>query len=352
MKIGIPRPADLRFFGDRAAEAAFAASLEQMAKLGAHTVEIDMRPFYQTADLLYEAAWVAERHAALRNFMRDHADDMFPVTRRIVEGGARFSAADLFDTIYKLTALRKATAPIWREIDALVVPTTPHAPTLADVAADPIRANSELGTYTNFVNLLDLAAIAVPGPFRPDGRAAGITLIGPCGTDALLASLARQFHAASARTIGATDHPLPPLSPPAATTPDGLVELVVVGAHMSGLHLNGELKAEGAIFMREAKTAPIYRLYALPGGPPHRPGLVRVACGGASFAVEVWALPPAGLGRLMTNVPSPLSIGTLQLADSTRIKGFLCESAASADAEDISTYGGWRAYLAARQSKV
>jgi allophanate hydrolase len=230
------------------------------------------------------------------------------------------------------------------------VPTTPCAPTLEDVAADPIGQNSRLGTYTNFVNLLDLAAIAVPGPMRRDGLPAGLTFIGPRGRDATLASFARVFHAAvPAATIGATGRPLPPLTQLPAVAPAGSIELAVVGAHLSGMALNGELRAAGAQFLRAVDTEPAYQLYALPGGPPARPGLVRVAAGrGHAIATEVWALPVEGFGRFVAGIPAPLAIGTLLLADGTRPKGFLCEAEAVRGARDISGYGGWRAYVAGK----
>ena len=241
-----------------------------------------MAPFNEVAALLYEGPWVAERYAALRPFLAKHAREVYPVTRRIVEKAKAFSAADAFAGLYRLEALRRATEPVWRGIDALAVPTAPCAPTLREVEADPLGPNSKLGTYTNFVNLLDLAAIAVPGAMRKDGRAAGITLIGPRGRDAALASLGRVFHAATAATIGATGRPLPPLQPLSPAAPAGMLELAVVGAHLSGMALNHELRAAGGLFLRAVDTEASYELYALPGGPPERPGLVRVAAGTGS----------------------------------------------------------------------
>jgi allophanate hydrolase len=347
--IGIPRPADQKFFGDAAARAAWRASLQLLKGLGATLVEIDMTPFNETAALLYEGPWIAERFAAVAPFLAKHRRDMHPVTRQIVEKAKGFSAADAFTGIYRLEALKRATEPVWRRIDALAVPTAPCAPTLAEVAADPIGPNSRLGTYTNFVNLLGLAAIAAPGPMRKDGRAAGITLIGSRGRDAALASLARSFHAAAATTVGATGRPLPPLTPTPLSAPAGTIELVVVGAHLSGLALNHELRAAGATFLRAVTTEPSYELYALPGGPPERPGLLRVATGGGhAIAAEVWALPADGFARFVAGIPAPLGIGTLLLADGTRPKGFLCEAEAIRGARNISSFGGWRAYLATK----
>jgi allophanate hydrolase len=266
-----------------------------------------------------------------------------------VEKAKGFSAADAFSGIYRLEALKRATEPVWRRIDALAVPTAPCAPTLAEVAADPIGPNSRLGTYTNFVNLLGLAAIAVPGPMRRDGCAAGITLIGSRGRDAALASLARGFHAGAAETVGATGRPLPPLAPLPSSAPTGTIEIVVVGAHLSGLALNHELRAAGGAFLRAVTTEPCYALYALPGGPPERPGLVRVAAAsGHAIAAEVWALPAEGFARFVAGIPAPLGIGTLLLADGTRPKGFLCEAEAIRGARNISSFGGWRGYLAVK----
>jgi len=346
--VAIPRADDLMFLGDAAAEGAFHAALDRLVALGAIVRQIDMTAFFQTAALLYEGAWVAERHAALRDFMSVHAGGMHPVTRRIVDGAQRFSASDLFDTMYRLTELRAATAPVLVGFDALVVPTTPHAPTLADVAVDPIGPNSALGTYTNFVNLLDLAAIAVPGPWRDDKRAAGITLIGPRGTDGRLASLARAFHHRPGATIGATGQALPSPQRSTKEVAAAKLEIAVVGAHLSGMPLNRELLALGATFVRRVSTEPQYRLFALPGGPPYRPGLLRVASDGAAIETEVWALPPAGFAQFVAAIPAPLGLGTLLLADGSRPKGFVVESVAVADAEDVSSFGGWRAVMESR----
>lgn len=345
--IGVPRPADLEFFGDGDAKAAWLAGVEALEELGAKVVPIDMSLFFLTAALLYEGPWVAERYAAISPFLAKHADKVHPVTHHIIENARNFSAADAFTGLYRLAALRRATEPLWRGIDVLAVPTAPCAPTLEEVAADPIGPNSRLGTYTNFVNLLDLAAIAVPGPMRMDGRPAGLTFIGLRGRDAALASLARVFHADVASTIGATGRPLPPLRPVTPAAPAGMLELAVVGAHLSGMALNHELRAAGALFLRAVATEPCYDLYALPGGPPERPGLVRVAPdSGHAIATEVWALPADAYGRFVAGIPAPLGIGTLLLADATRPKGFLCEAEATRTARNISSSGGWRAYVA------
>jgi len=350
VRLGVPRGKDLKFFGDGAAKAAWRAALEVLEGLGCEAVDIDMTPFFETAALLYEGPWVAERYAAIRPFIERRPRAVFPVTRQIIDKAKAFSAADAFAGLYRLEALRRATEPVWRGIDALAVPTAPCAPTLAEVAADAFGPNARLGTYTNFVNLLDLAALAVPGPMRKDGRAAGVTFIGRRGADAALASLGRAFHGRAAATIGATGRPLRALRQLAASAPAGAIEIAVVGAHLSGMALNHELRSLGATFLRAVATEAAYELYALPGGPPERPGLVRVAGGqGHAIATEVWALSPETFGRFVAGIPAPLGIGTLLLADGTRPKGFLCETAALPGARDISSFGGWRAYQAAKR---
>jgi allophanate hydrolase len=345
--VGVPRAKDLRFFGDREARTAWRAGVEALQSLGARTVDVDLTPFFAAATLLYEGPWVAERYAAIRPFIDKRAKDMHPVTRRIIQGAKAFSAADAFASMYRLAQLTRETEPIWRKLNALAVPTAPMAPSLAEVEADPLGVNARLGTYTNFVNLLDLAAIAVPGPLRRDGLPAGMTLIGPRGSDAALATLARAYHAAAGTTMGATGRPLPPPAPLAAVAPAGYIELGVVGAHLSGMPLNHELRDLGGRFVRAGETEPCYQLYALPGGPPARPGLVRVAAReGSSIALEVWALPPDGFGRFVERIPAPLGIATLLLADGSRPKGFLCETEAIRGARNVSAFGGWRAYVA------
>jgi allophanate hydrolase len=271
---------------------------------------------------------------------------MHPVTREITLGGARSSAVDAFAAFYKLEDLRRVRDHVFRQIDVLLVPTMPTIYTVDQVLADPIQLNSRLGTYTNFVNLLDLAGLALPASMRPDGIPFGVTILAPGGQDALLASLGRVFHADTGLPMGATGERQPPLAPLPAMPQTGEIAIAVVGAHMSGMALNGELKSFGGRFLECTETAPNYRLYALNGKPPARPGLLRVAGGGASIALEIWALPPDGFGRFVAAVPSPLSIGTLTLADGRTVKGFLAESDGVNGTRDISEFGGWRNFMA------
>jgi allophanate hydrolase len=345
VRLGVPDAASLVLDGPFAADA-FAAALAVLPDGGARPKPVDLAPFYAVAALLYEGAWVAERYAAIRDFIEARPEALHPVTRAIIGSATRLSAADAFAGQYRLAELARTAARLWEEIDVLVVPSIPDVCTLEAVAADPVGANSRLGIYTNFVNLLDLAAIAVPGPVRSDGRPSGVTLIAPAGRDGLLAALAARIHVASGVAIGATGRPVPP-APDAVGVPPGTMPLAVVGAHLSGMPLNRELADRGASFVRAATTAPEYRLFALPGGPPKRPGLLRVGPGGAGIAVEVWALPPAAYADFVAAIPAPLGIGTLRLADGTAVQGFLCEAAATEGACDISHHGGWRAYVAA-----
>ena len=348
VRLGVPDAASRRFGGDRLAEAAFDAHVESLRELGATISEISLAPFFETARLLYEGPWVAERHAAVRGFLKKSPDAILPVTRGIIEGATKFSATDAFEGQYRLAALRRSTASIWKDIDALVVPTFPRPRSVADVHADPLGPNAELGTYTNFVNLLDLCALAVPGRFRTDAFPAGVTFIAPAGQDHRLASLGAAFHAGARVQLGATAAALPPARFMGGEPPDA-IEIVVVGAHMSGLPLNRELTELGGRFSRVVQTKPDYRFYALPGGPPFRPGMLRVAPGtGVAIAAEVWTLSAQGFGAFVSRIPSPLGIGTLQLADGTTPKGFLVEAEAVRGAEDISAYGGWRAFMAAK----
>ncbi|PTM42145.1 allophanate hydrolase [Bosea sp. 124] len=348
-RIAVPRPDDLDFAGDAGAAASFALAVERAQALGADIIPLDMAPLYETARLLYDGPWVAERYLAIRDLLAKDPDAILPVIRQIVAGKPLPDAAETFAARYRVAELALAARAALKGIDALMVPTAPRPVTLAEMAANPIGMNSLLGRYTNFVNLLDMCALAVPVSLTADGTAAGITLIAPSGHDAVLAGLGRALHVAAGLSLGATGQPYPPPAAPLPTrsAPDA-IEIAVVGAHLSGMPLNGELTRLGATFLRATTTTPDYRLFALPGGPPARPGLIRVADGGATIALEVWSLPPEGFGRFVAGIPSPLGIGTLALADGTRVKGFLCETIATEGARDVTQHGGWRAFIAAQ----
>ncbi|PWT93631.1 MAG: allophanate hydrolase [Proteobacteria bacterium] len=346
LRLGVPIPGQRLFFGDHTAAADYDAALARCARLGAAIVEIDIEPFYETARLLYEGPWLAERYLVTRALIASAPEAMHPVTREIILAGARPSAADAFAAFYRLEELRRARDHVFRQIDALVLPTTPTIYTVEEVRADPIGRNNRLGTYTNFVNLLDLCALALPAALHPGGRPFGITLIGPTGHDAALAAFGRIFHADTGLTLGATGRPQPALIPSGTAPGVDEVAVAVVGAHLSGMPLNGELTTRGARFLAATTTAADYRLFALPGTSPPKPGLLRVAPGsGTSIELELWAMPAAEFGRFVATIPPPLSIGTLALADGREAKGFLVEAQATSSARDISAFGGWRAFL-------
>ncbi len=349
-RIGVPTQGDRLFFGDQANAAHYAQALERLARLGHEIVEIDIEPFYETARLLYEGPWVAERFITARALIASSPESIHPVTREIILAGARPSAVDAFAAFYKLEELRRVADHTFRQVELLALPTAPTIYTVAQVLADPIQLNSRLGTYTNFVNLLDLCGLAIPAAMGDGGRHFGITLLAPGGNDARLASIGRAFHADTALALGALGAAQPPLAP----LPDsgaGQVAIAVVGAHLSGMPLNGELKALGGRFVEQAKTSPDYRLFEIAHSKPAKPGLLRVAGGqGKPIAIEIWSLPYDGFGRFVASIPPPLSIGTLTLADGRCVKGFLVEAEHVTDARDISSFGGWRAYLAAAKA--
>lgn len=347
-RIGAPLAGQRLFFGDGASAAAYEAALARLGSLGATVVEIDIEPFYEAARLLYEGPWVAERYLTARSLIASAPQAMHPVTRQIILGGAHGSAADAFAAFYQLEELRRVRDHVFRSIDTLALPTVPTVYTVEQVLADPIGLNSRLGTYTNFVNLLDLCALAVPASMHANGTPFGITLIAPAGDDAALASLGRVFHADTALPLGAIGAPHPPLAATSNLPAAGEIAVAVVGAHLSGMPLNGELKSFGARFLERTTTAKAYRLFALLSeAAPAKPGLLRVGSdAGAAIDVEVWTMPADEFGRFVAAVPPPLAIGTLMLADGRGVKGFLVEAAATHGARDISQFGGWRAFMA------
>ena len=346
VRLGVPRADQRQFFDDPDASAAFSRDIQLAESLGARVVEFDFDPFVEIARALYEGPWVAERYAATKALIEDNPQALHPVTRAIIEGARKFDAVAAFEALYRLADQKRKTSRVWSEFDAMLVPTTPRPYTIAEVEADPISLNSRLGTYTNFVNLLDLCAIAVPSSIRGDGLPSSLTLIAPSGADSLIAGVAAEIEShssGSTRPVASL-----PRQVNSRVNDDG-VEIAVFGAHLSGLSLNRELVELGASFSREVETTPDYRLFALPGSDPAKPGLLRVGEGaGAAIKAEVWTLDRVGFGAFVAKIPAPLGIGTIRLKDGGSVKGFLVEAEAARTAEDISRFGGWRAYLAAR----
>jgi allophanate hydrolase len=347
--VGFPGKDQLDFFGDTEYARLYEESVEPLRKLGARCVTIDFAPFLAAARLLYEGPWVAERYCAVGDFLEQHPEAVHPVTRQIIMGGRNPSAADAFRAQYKLMELRRAAEEAWSGVDLLVIPTAGTIHTIDAVNADPIRLNSNLGHYTNFVNLLDLTAVSVPAGFRNDGMPFGVTLVGRAGSDESLLEIADILQRACVSRVGALQEALPQPPEPrrAAGSEPGQarIPVAVCGAHMSGLPLNHQLTSRNATLLAKTRTSPVYVLYALPGGPPFRPGLIRVAQGGAAIEVEVWSVPAAEFGSFVNGIGSPLTIGKVELEDGSRVSGFICEGCAADGARDITSLGGWRRYL-------
>ena len=369
-KFGIPRAEQLEFFGDTEYARLFFDSVKRLEKLGGQCVEVDFAPFRMAARLLYDGAWIAERYDAVGEFIERNPESVHAITRQLILASNSLSAADAFRSLHKLADARRASDEAWGDIDVLVTPTAGTIYEIEAVEFDPIKLNSNLGFYTNFVNFLDLAAVAVPAGFRDDGLPFGITLVGKAWSDAPLLKLADRFHRVSVEHAGALGAALPaPANPQIALAAGGRtvagadsvgqhssagqhtdqgIPVAVCGAHMEGLPLNHQLTSRGATFVSRTRTIPMYRFYALPGGPPFRPGLVRVPSGGASVDVEVWSVSPEQLGSFVAGIPAPLGIGKVDLEDGQQVSGFLCEAHAVEGARDITSLGGWRQYLRTR----
>jgi allophanate hydrolase len=331
-RFGIPRSDQLEFCGDREAQRLYEQAVARLAQVGGVEVTIDFEPFRQAAQLLYAGPWVAERYAAVGDFLARNPPDADLVVRDIVLAGAAHTAADVFRATYRLEALKQQATVQWAKMDVLVLPTTPTIYTRADIEGDPVRLNSTLGYYTNFVNLLDLAAIAVPAGFRSDGLPSGVSFIGPAFSDRALASLGQRFID--------DDRSVSRHAP-------GCIPVAVVGAHLSGQPLNWQLTERGARLICCTRTAPEYRLFELPVSSPPKPGLLREqGFEGPGVEVEIWSVPEHRFGSFVAAVPPPLAIGSLQLQDGSWVKGFVCEPVGLAGATEITEFGGWRQYLA------
>jgi allophanate hydrolase len=331
VRLGVPSAESLDFFGDDESARLFQAAVTAFSRLPAELVEVDLRLFREAASLLYQGPWVAERLVALGAFFEQSPDAIHPVVRGILEGAKRYSAKDAFEGRYRLAELRRKTEPVWQGIDALLVPSVPSHYTIDAALADPIGLNQNLGTYTNFVNLLDLSALAIPEGFRESGLPFGVTLIAPAFADAQLVELAR-------RRLGEPETAR-------ATPAPGVVWLAVAGAHLSGQPLNHELSSRAARLLKTTQTAAEYRLFAL-DTQPKKPGLVHAPGGsGRAIEVEIWELDQRAFGSFVAGIPAPMSIGTTRLADGSSVKGFCCEPHALEGALEISEHGGWRAFL-------
>ena len=339
-------PANPNFCGDKQAEAAWRQALAVLSDSGVTLTPIDFSPFQQLAEQLYAGPWVAERTAAVGAVL-DHPEQMDPTVYQVIRQGVNFSAVEAYQAEYLRAELSRRIQTSLADVDALVVPTTPTIHTLAALANDPITLNSQLGIYTNFTNLADLSALALPAPFRADGLPSGITLIGPAWHDRALAEFGCRWQSSLRLPLGASGRDLSatPLSLPASPKH---VRIAVVGAHLTGMPLNFQLTTRKAVLIEETQTAACYRLFALLDGPIKKPGLLRDEQGQA-IAVELWDIPLARFGEFVAEIPAPLGIGSLTLLDGRTVKGFICEPTALKTALEITTFGGWRNWITAQE---
>lgn len=343
-KIGVLAEAQREFYGDGENARLYAQALELAARLGWELVEFDYAPYAAIAALLYEGPWLAERLAALENLLAQHPGAIEPTVRALVESARNFSAVEAFRGQYRLRELLRSAEKEAEKFDFLLLPTAPTIHKIEAMRADPVRLNAQLGLYTNFVNFARLAAIAVPAGFRADGLPFGVTLIGPEQSDEALAPFAAALHAASGCGAGAAREKISDETPPPL---DERIEIVVVGAHLSGQPLNPQLTNGGGWLVEATRTAPDYRLYALANTTPPKPGLMREpGFAGPGLEVEVWSLPADEFGRFVAAIPAPLGVGKVTLAKGRQVTGFLCEGHALREARDITEFGGWRRFLA------
>lgn len=344
LKVGVIPPAQLKFFGDEAYEHAYQETLKQLAEHDVEFVEIDYAPFDEAAKLLYEGPWVAERYIATQPLIDEQPEAMFPVVREIIQGGAEPKATALFKAQYRLNALKSECDAQLAQFDCLLTPTAGRCFTIDEMLAEPIKRNSELGYYTNFMNLLDMASIAVPTAIADNGLPFGVTLVGPAFSDRALLAIAKRFESVFDLPLGAMN--TLKVSANAYSMPDNrFIDVLVCGAHLEGLPLNWQLTERGATLKTKTRTAPSYRMYALAGGPPFRPGLIMDKEQGSAIDVEVWRLPASEFGSFVNGIPAPLGIGKVTLEDGSQVSGFICEPYGIEGAKEITELGGWRAYV-------
>lgn len=349
-RFGLPRTEQLEFFGNGESKALFYRAVDRLESLGGVPVEVDLEPFLEAARLLYEGPWVAERYAAIRSFYERQPDALVPVTRQIIGGGRNPLAADAFAARYRLQELKRYTEPLWEDIDLVITPSTGTTYTIEEVAADPVQLNSNLGYYMNFMNLMDFSALAVPGGFQSNGLPLGVTMFAPAFYDQDLLAIGDRLHRTLDLPLGATGR-AHAQSSLVEVAHEHTVRVAVCGAHMSGLPLNWQLTQRNARYVETIESAQEYRFYALPGGPPERPGMVHVGPGGGSVDMEVWEVPMDRFGSFVASIPSPLGIGKVKLEDGRLVCGFVCEASAIEYATDITHLGSWSQYLAHASSQ-
>ncbi len=343
-RFAVPKASQLEFFGNQAAQTLFIKACDQLSRMGGEAVVIDFSPFLDAARLLYEGPWVTERYVAIEQLINQKPAALLPVINTIIDSGRDKLASDTFKSFYKLQHFKRQTDAILAEVDMLVTPTAGTIYTVDEVNADPIRLNSNLGYYTNYMNLLDYAAVAVPAGFMPSGLPFGITLVGTAWSDRRLLSFARQWQQALNLPMGKTEYHFVPESIVTSHTASTTVDVIVCGAHLKGFPLNWQLTERGGQLRASTHTAACYRLYVLPGEGVQRPGLFRDDQQGAAIAVEVWRLPVEQFGSFVANIPAPLGIGKVELLDGRWLSGFICEPHVQAEAREITQYAGWAGY--------
>jgi len=349
-RVGIPRSDQLEFFGEESGRRLFDRAVSGWQSLGAELVEVDVAPLLRAAKLLYEGPWVAERYAALETVLEEQPDAVHEVVREIVEGAKNKDAVAAFKAEYQLQTYRAFARGLFEQIDFLVSPTAPRSYLVRELLEDPITLNSNMGYYTNYMNLLDLCGVAVPAGFMSNGVPFGVTLIAPCFREISLLNQALRWEQQQQLPMGASDQVYrSDAKLPAVTTSDQ-IKVAVCGAHLSGMPLNWQLAERGATLVAETETSANYRFYALAGGPVKRPGLMRHESNGCRIKVEVWSVPAAEFGGFVSAIPYPLGIGKLELISGEWVSGFICEAAGLAGSEDISALGSWRSYIATRLS--
>lgn len=338
-RFGVPKPSQRQFFGDAESAALFNAAIERLAKAGGIATEVDIAPLLDAAKLLYSGPWVAERTAAVEGLMKSNPGAIHPVVRGILQGGVGVSGVETFRGLYALQDFARQAEALWDAVEVLLLPTAPTIYRIDEVLAEPVALNSNLGFYTNFVNLLDMSAVAVPAGWRANRTGFGATLVGPAWADRALLALAERYEAAA---------PLPETPQLDLGERSDTIRLAVVGAHLHGMPLHWQLTSRDARLSASTTTAATYKLYAMADTVPPKPALIHVGDEGAAIAVEVYEVPSAAFGSFVAEVPGPLAIGSVTLASGEVVKGFVAEPRATAGAEDITHLGGWRAYIARR----
>ena len=344
IRIGIP--ISCQFLDNGQYQEAFTEALQIAKGLNVEFVPVDIDPFVKAGKLLYDGPWVSERFAVTEDFLNSNPNSFDTSVRQIILSGAPYSAAQGFRAIYQLKELEIETKKSWAKCDVILVPSAPNHPTIEDLKNHPIVKNSELGMYTNFVNLLRLCAIAVPSGFTKTGLPFGITLIAQEGSDNALLKLASQWQVLFELSLGISNIKGTSEEHTILEAPnDDVTQIAVVGAHLSGLPLNWQLTDRRSRLVKVCKTAKSYRLFALPNTHPPKPGLVRFPSNGVSIELEVYEMPSTELGSFLNLIPTPLGLGSIELEDGSLVKGFICEQYAVHEAQDISNLGGWKSYI-------